>query len=58
MFDLIAGTTVDEWIALYLALVGFASFIVKLTPTQKDDKILAKIVHFVSKFIALNDKDK
>lgn len=37
------------------SVIGTASVIVKLTPTQKDDTILAKVVEFVSKFIALND---
>jgi len=44
-------------IQLYLAVVGLASIIVKLTPTKKDDAILTKVINFVSKFIALN-KDK
>ena len=34
--------------------ISIASIIVKLTPTLKDDEILAKIVKFVSKYIALN----
>lgn len=57
MFDLIANTTVDEWIAAYLALVGLASIIVKLTPTTRDDAVLAKVKNFMSKFIALNDAE-
>jgi hypothetical protein len=36
------------------AIIGFASIIVKLTPTLKDDNILLPIVKFVGKFIALN----
>ena len=41
-------------INVYLAAVGLASVIVKLTPTQVDDNILAKITSFVGKFVALN----
>ena len=43
-------------IELYLALIGVASIIVKLTPTLKDDNILKEIIRFVGKFIALNRK--
>lgn len=39
---------------LYFATVGFASAIVKLTPTQKDDALLKKVTDFMSKYIALN----
>lgn len=38
-----------------LAAVGLASVIVKLTPTPKDDSILAVIVGMLSK-VALNPK--
>jgi len=40
----------------YLALVGLASIIVKLTPTLKDDAVMKKIIRFTGKFIALNRK--
>lgn len=36
------------------SIIGIASIIVKLTPTPKDDAILAKIIAFISKYIALN----
>jgi len=36
------------------AIIGFASIIVKLTPTLKDNNVLLPIVKFVGKFIALN----
>jgi hypothetical protein len=36
------------------AIIGFASIVVKLTPTLKDDNILLPIIKFVGKFIALN----
>lgn len=42
----------------YLSLVGFASIVVKLTPTQKDDEVLGKIIGFVSKWLALNPEKK
>ena len=44
-------TSVAEGIA---AVIGFASIIVKLTPTLKDDNILLPIIKFIGKFIALN----
>ena len=43
-------------IELYLALIGVASIVVKLTPTLKDDTILKEIIKFVGKFVALNRK--
>ena len=36
----------------YFAIVGLASWIVKLTPTVKDDNILKGIISFVGKYIA------
>lgn len=50
---------VSNWtsiIQLYLAAVGLASVIVKLTPTLKDDTVLKAIIKFVGKIIALNRK--
>ena len=41
-------------VAAYLALIGAASIIVKLTPTLKDDDALKWVVRFVGKYIALN----
>lgn len=35
-------------------VIAAASVIVKLTPTQKDDAILGKVVAFLGKYIALN----
>ena len=43
-------------INIYLAAVGLASLIVKLTPTLKDDNILKGIIKFMGKVIALNRK--
>ena len=53
-----------EWVALhwmqiaeaYLAVVGVASLIIKITPTVKDDLWLKKYLRFTGKFIALNKK--
>lgn len=47
----------DNWqkiIEVYLAVIGLASVIVKLTPTLKDDNILLGIIKFIGKFIALD----
>jgi len=38
----------------YLALVGFASVVVKLTPTVNDDLWLKKILQFTGRFVSLN----
>ncbi len=35
-------------------IIAIASIIVKLTPSQKDDAVLGKIITFLSKYIALN----
>lgn len=43
-------------VQLYLASIGLASIVVKLTPTLKDDKILKNVIRFVGKFLALNRK--
>lgn len=43
-------------LAVVGAVVGLASVIVKLTPTQKDDTILAKIVN-VLEVLSLYNKD-
>ena len=42
-------------IANFIAyIIAAASIIVKITPTQKDDAILGKVVKFLGKYIALN----
>lgn len=38
----------------YLATVGFISWVVKLTPTLKDDNIVLPIIKFLGKYIAVN----
>lgn len=40
----------------YIAFIGLASIIVKLTPTLKDDTFLKNVIRFTGKFIALNRK--
>ena len=45
-----------ELIELYLAIIGVASIIIKLTPTVRDDLWLKKILQFIGKYIALNRK--
>ena len=40
-----------EW---YLAIVGLASLIVKVTPTLKDDQLLTKIMKFIGKYLAVD----
>lgn len=56
-------TEIINWVQLhwldtivpgYLALVGLASWIVKLTPTLKDDNVLLEIIKFVAKYLAVN----
>jgi hypothetical protein len=47
----------ENWatiIEVYLAVIGLASVIVKLTPTLRDDSILLGIVKFMGKYLALN----
>lgn len=48
------GTNWEQVVAAYLALVGFASIVVKITPTLKDDDALKWVVKFLGKYIALN----
>ncbi len=43
-------------INLYLASIGVASIVVKLTPTLKDDAILKGVIRFVGRFLAINRK--
>jgi hypothetical protein len=44
----------SDVVQIIIGTIGVASIIVKLTPTPKDDTILASIKNFISKFIALN----
>ena len=48
---------INNWTMIlqaYLAFVGFASVIIRLTPTVKDDNFLKKYLKFTGKFLALN----
>ena len=48
----------ENWDRLVLIVTGVvttASIIVKMTPTPKDDKVLAKIIKFLN-FLAINTK--
>ena len=38
----------------YLAIVGLASWVVRLTPSLKDDTVLLAIIKFVAKYLAIN----
>tara|TARA_R100001463_G_scaffold44701_1_gene92683 strand:- start:156 stop:299 length:144 start_codon:yes stop_codon:yes gene_type:complete len=40
-----------EWTQILLAILGIAEIIVRLTPTEKDNSILNKIVWVVNKLI-------
>ena len=44
----------DTIVPGYLAIVGLASWIVKITPTLKDDTVLLEIVKFIAKYLAIN----
>lgn len=51
----------NNWLQIgqiYLQIVGLASVIVAITPTKKDDTILANIISFVGKWFALNPSKK
>ena len=58
MTDLFTWVTTHwaEILQAIVSVIGTASIIVKLTPTPKDDTILAKVVGFLGKWIALNPK--
>lgn len=43
-----------QLLVILSSIIATASVIVKFTPTQKDDTVLAKIVAFLSKYVALN----
>lgn len=47
----------DEMLAILGGIVAIATVIVKLTPTQKDDEILKKIISFLEKFSLVNTKE-
>ena len=47
----------DELCVAFTALITFCSVVVKLTPTQKDDAVLAKVVSVLSHFSIIKQKD-
>ena len=48
----------QNWIEILLAVLGLAEVIVRLTPTEKDNSILNKIMWVVDKLIPNNLKKK
>jgi hypothetical protein len=51
---------VDHWDEILLAITSIvtaASIIVKLTPSEKDDKVVSRIIKFLNT-IAINPKGK
>lgn len=47
----------DELLAIIGGVVSIATIIVKLTPTDKDNKVLKKIINFLAKFSIINTKE-
>lgn len=45
----------DEVLAVFGAVVGLATIIVKWTPTQKDDNVLAKIIKVMAALSLCNE---
>jgi hypothetical protein len=45
-----------DLLAIYGAAVALATIVVKITPSQRDDAILAKIVQFFNWFSTVNPK--
>ena len=46
----------ENWTEILLAVLGLAEVIVRLTPTEKDNSILNKIMWVVNKLIPNNIK--
>lgn len=44
----------DEVLAVIGGIVALATMIVKLTPTQKDDSVLASVIKFLAAFSIVN----
>ena len=44
----------QDFIQIYLSIIGLASIIVRITPTLKDDDALKGVIKFLGKYIALN----
>lgn len=49
--DLIKNISTEQWALLVLGVFHVAEFIVRLTPTEKDDSILNTIKSFVDTWI-------
>ena len=47
----------DELLAIIGGVVSIATIIVRLTPTDKDNKVLEKIINFLAKFSIINTKE-
>ena len=47
----------DELLTIIGGVVSIATIIVKLTPTDKDNKVLEKIINFLAKFSIINTKE-
>ena len=47
----------DELLAIIGGVVSIATIIVKLTQTDKDNKVLEKIINFLAKFSIINTKE-
>ena len=47
----------DELLAIIGGIVSVATIIVKLTPTDKDNRVLEKIINFLAKFSIINTKE-
>jgi hypothetical protein len=45
---------IGEIAIVYASLVTIATWIVKLTPTLKDDNVVLPVIKFISKWIAAN----
>jgi hypothetical protein len=48
----------DNICVVITALITFCSVVVKVTPTDKDDKILSKIISILDTFSIFNPKNK
>ena len=47
----------DELLAIIGGVVSISTIIVKLTPTDKDNRVLEKIINFLAKFSIINTKE-
>lgn len=47
----------DELLAIIGGIVSIATIIVGITPTDKDNKVLEKIINLLAKFSIINTKE-